>query len=211
MRFRNIWLDFDWSLFAAIVVLSVISLIEIYSATKNSPAEHNAVFRQLVWVLIGIIFMFVVAALDYHTISEHIPWIYVGSVAVLIYTLALGKTVSGSKSWIVFGSMRFQPSELVKIVVVVAAARYLSELRNIRYATIEHIIKVSLVCGVPIILVALQPDLGTTITFLPIIGLGLLVRGIKPLTLVVMIVAFVLALPVAWPFLGQHQKDRITN
>jgi rod shape determining protein RodA len=211
MRLRNIWHDFDWTLFAAIVTLSVISLVEIYSATKNSSIEHNAVFRQLVWVLIGVIFLFVVAAIDYHTISEHIPWIYLGSIVVLIYTLAFGKTVAGSKSWIVFGSLRFQPSELVKIVVVVAAARYLSELRNIRYATIEHILKVSLVCGVPIILVALQPDLGTTITFLPIIGLGLLVRGIKPLTVAVMIIAFVLALPVAWPFLGKHQQDRITN
>jgi rod shape determining protein RodA len=211
MRIRNLWHDFDWSMFAAVIVLSVISLVEIYSATKNSSAEHSAVFRQLVWVIIGVVFLFVVSAIDYHTISEHIPWIYLGSIAVLLYTLALGKTVAGSKSWIVVGSMRFQPSELVKIVVVIAAARYLSELRNIRYVTIEHLIKIALICGIPIILVALQPDLGTTITFLPILGLGLLVRGIKPLTLALLIIAFILALPVSWPFLGQHQRDRIIN
>jgi len=211
MRIRNLWHDFDWALFGAILVLSVISLIEIYSATKNSPAEHSAAFRQLVWIIIGIVILFTIAAMDYHTISEQIPWLYLAGIGVLIYTMALGRIVSGSRSWIVLGPMRFQPSELVKIIVIVAVARYLSELRNVRYVNLEQIVKASLICGIPIALVALQPDLGTTITFLPILGFGLLVRGVKPATLVVLIVLFVLALPVAWTFLGQHQKDRIIN
>jgi rod shape determining protein RodA len=211
MRFRDLWRDFDWALFGAILVISAVSLIEIYSATKNSPAEHNAAFRQLMWVCIGIVLLFIVAALDYHTISEQIPWLYLASIGVLLYTLALGRTVSGAKSWIVIGPMRLQPSELVKVIVIVAVARYLSELRNARYLNLEQIVKATLICGIPVALVALQPDLGTTITFLPILGLGLLIRGVKPLMLAVMLISFVLALPATWPFLGQHQKDRITN
>ena len=109
------------------------------------------------------------------------------------------------------GPMRFQPSELVKIVVVVAIARYLSELRNVRYMNLEQIVKASLICGIPVVLVALQPDLGTTITFLPILGFGLLVRGVKPVTLVALALIVLLVLPVAWPFLTQHQRDRITD
>jgi len=211
MRFRDLWRDFDWALFGAILVLSAVSLVEIYSATKNSQFEQNTAVRQLVWICLGIVLLFVVAALDYHTISEQIPWLYLAGIGVLVYTLALGRTVSGSKSWIVLGPMRFQPSELVKVVVIVAVARYLSELRNVRHLNLEQIVKAGMICGIPVALVALQPDLGTTITFLPILGIGLLVRGIKPLTLVVMLICFVLALPVAWPFLGQHQRDRITN
>ena len=110
MQIRNLWKDFDWALLAAILALSIISLIEIYSATKNTPAEHNAVFRQLVWIIIGMILLFIVAAMDYHTISEQIPWLYLAGIGVLLYTLALGRTVAGSKSWIVLGPMRFQPS-----------------------------------------------------------------------------------------------------
>jgi len=210
MNLRNPWHDFDWVLFGAILSLSAISLLEIRSATL-SGVEHNAAFRQMVWIAIGIVLLFVVAAMDYHFISEHIPWLYLAGIGVLIYTLALGRTVSGSKSWIVLGPMRFQPSEFVKIIVVVAVARYLSELREIRYLNLEQIIKASLICGIPIVLVALQPDLGTTITFLPILGVGLLVRGMKPVTLIVLVVVAVLALPLSWPFLAQHQKDRITN
>ena len=211
MRFRDFWHDFDWAMFGAIIVLSAISLIEIYSATMNSPVEHSAAFRQLAWICIGIVLLFIVAALDYHIISEQIPWLYLAGIGVLLYTLALGRTVAGSKSWIVLGPMRFQPSELVKIIVIVAVARYLSELRNVRHLNVEQMIKAGLICGIPVALVALQPDLGTTITFLPILGIGMLVRGIKPMTLIAMLLCFVLALPAAWPFLGQHQRDRITN
>jgi rod shape determining protein RodA len=211
MRVRDLWQDFDWALFAAILVLCCISLVEIYSATKNTPVEQSAAFRQLAWIGIGIILLFVVAAMDYHIISEHIPWLYLGGITVLLYTLALGKRVAGSKSWIVLGPMRFQPSELVKIIVIVAVARYLSELRGIRYVNMEQIFKVSLVCGIPVLFVALQPDLGTTITFFPILGIGLLVRGVKPKMLVVMLIIVALAFPASWPFLGQHQKDRIRD
>ena len=123
MRLRDIWQDFDWTLFGAILVLSAIGLIEIYSATKNSPFEQYAALKQLVWIGIGIGLLFIVAALDYHIISEQIPWLYMAGIGVLVYTLALGRTVSGSKSWIVIGPMRLQPSELVKIIVIVAVAR----------------------------------------------------------------------------------------
>jgi len=211
MRFRDLWQDFDWALFGAIIVLSTISLIEIYSATMNSQLEQHAALRQLMWICIGIVLLFFVAALDYHTISEQIPWLYLAGIGVLLYTKALGKTVAGSQSWIVIGPMRFQPSELVKVIVIVAVARYLSELRNVRYLNIEQMIKAGLICGIPVALVAWQPDLGTTITFLPILGIGLLIRGIKPMTLVAILICFVLTLPVAWHFLGPHQKARIIN
>jgi len=103
MRLRDIWHDFDWTLFCAILVLSAISLIEIYSATKNSQFEHYAALKQLVWICIGIGLLFIVAALDYHIISEQIPLLYMAGIGVLVYTLALGRTVSGSRSWIVIG------------------------------------------------------------------------------------------------------------
>src|SRR5262249_28129444 len=131
---RRFWQDFDWLLLGAALLLSVISLVEIYSATMNQPSE-NFFLRQFAWVVVGIVFLFVVAAIDYHVLSEHIPWLYVLSVGGLLYTLAMGRTVAGSKSWIAIGPVTVQPSELVKMVVVVALARYLSELRTSRYMT----------------------------------------------------------------------------
>ena len=97
MRLRDLWQDFDWTLFGAILVLSAISLIEIYSATKNSQFEQYAALKQLIWICIGILLLFIVSALDYHIISEQIPLLYMAGIGVLVYTLALGRTVSGSR------------------------------------------------------------------------------------------------------------------
>jgi rod shape determining protein RodA len=208
LKSKRYWQDFDWVLLAAAVVLSAISLVEIYSSTMNDSSESYFV-RQLMWVLVGVVFLFVVAAIDYHALSEHIPWLYVLAIGVLLYTLALGKTVAGSKSWLDFGPVGFQPSEPVKMVVVVALARYLSELRESRYMTFVQIVKAGVICGVPMGLVALQPDTGTALTYLPVVAVGLFLRGLKPMALVGLVLAFVLVLPASWLILKPYQKDRL--
>jgi len=208
IKSRRFWKDFDWLLLAAAVLLSVISLVEIYSSTMAQPTE-NFFIRQLAWVIVGISALFIVAAIDYHLIAEHIPWLYVLAIGVLLYTLALGHTVAGSKSWIGLGPVAFQPSELIKMVVVVALARYFSELRSRRYMTFMQIAKGCMIAGVPIGLIALQPDLGTALTYLPAIAVGLFVRGVRPRVLASLVLGFVLVLPVSWLVLKPYQKERI--
>src|SRR5438067_725782 len=99
IRSKSFWRDFDWLLFSALILLSMISLTEIYSSTMSAGGA-NFFLRQLAFVLVGIVCLFVVSAMDYHAIAERIPWIYIVSMAGLIYVLALGKTVNGSKSWV---------------------------------------------------------------------------------------------------------------
>jgi rod shape determining protein RodA len=208
LQSKRFWQDFDWVLLVAAVGLSLISVIEIYSATMAQGAENYFV-RQLAWVGVGIVFLFIVAAIDYHLISEQIPWLYVLSLGALLYTLLLGHRVSNSKSWVGIGSLGVQPSEFIKMVVVVALARYLSELRNVRYMTFVQIIKACLIVFVPMGLVLLQPDLGTALTYLPAIAVGLFIRGIRPAVLISLILGFVLVLPVSWLVLRPYQKERI--
>jgi rod shape determining protein RodA len=195
-------------LLAAALLLSAISITEIYSATMAQPSE-NFFLRQLAWVGVGVVFLFIVSALDYHLIAEQIPWLYILAIGVLLYTLLMGHRVSGSKSWVSFGRVQFQPSELIKVVVVVALARYFSELRSSRYMTFLQIAKGCLICFIPMSLVALQPDLGTSLTFLPPIAVGLFVRGVKPAILISLLMAFLFALPVSWFVLKPYQKERI--
>src|SRR5687768_13233964 len=127
-KVRSFWKDFDWVLFAAVLLLCVISVTEIYSSTINLGGE-TYFLKQAAWILIGMAFMQVVAFLDYHTIAEQIPWIYMGSLGVLLYTRLTAREIAGARSWIELGPASFQPSEIIKMVVVVALARYLSELR----------------------------------------------------------------------------------
>src|SRR5215472_9882296 len=134
LKSGRFWQDFDWPLFGAALVLSVISLTEIYSATMSVQGETYFA-RQLSAVLVGIVCVFVFAAIDYHSISERIPWIYIGSMGILVFTLVFGKSIYGTRGWISFGFVRFQPAELIKVAAVIALARYLSELRVERYMT----------------------------------------------------------------------------
>jgi rod shape determining protein RodA len=208
LKSNRFWKDFDWLLLLTAICLSVISLVEIYSSTIAQPGE-SFFLRQFAWVCVGIVFLFVVAAIDYHFIAERIPWVYILAIGALLYTLAMGHRVSGSKSWVGLGPVAFQPSELIKVVVVVALARYFAELRSSRYMTFVQIAKGCMISLVPIGLVALQPDLGTALTYLPPIAVGLFIRGVRPAVLVSLVLGFVLVLPVSWLILKPYQKERI--
>jgi len=209
---RRIGKDFDWTLFVAALALALIGLTEIYSATMNLAGDVSFM-KQAIFVGAGIALMFVVASVDYHSISEHIPWFYLGSLAVLIYTPLAARRIAGAKSWIDLGPVSVQPSEIIKMVVVVAMARYLSDLHMKGYLSLNQILKAAVICAVPMGLILLQPDMGTALSYLPILGVGLLVRGLRPSVIVSVILIVVLIVPVSAFFLSDylkaHQKERL--
>ena len=212
IEIRGFWKDFDWSLCFAALGLSLIGLTEIYSATMNIAGDLSFP-KQAIFVCVGLLLMFIVASVDYHTISEHIPWIYLGSLALLIYTPLAARRIAGAKSWISLGPINIQPSELIKIVVIVAMARYLTELHIRGYLTLSQIAKAAFVCGVPMGLILLQPDMGTALSYLPILLVGVFLRGIRPKLIVSVVLILLLVAPVGWfvakDLLKPHQKERI--
>lgn len=209
---RRIGKDFDWALFGAALALALVGLTEIYSATMNLPGDVSFM-KQAIFVAAGIALMFVVASVDYHTISEHIPWLYLGSLAVLIYTPLAARRIAGARSWINLGPVSVQPSEIIKMVVVVAMARYLSDLHMRGYLSLNQILKAAMICAVPMGLILLQPDMGTALSYLPILGVGLLVRGLRPAVVVSVVLIVVLIVPVSAfllsDYLKAHQKERL--
>jgi rod shape determining protein RodA len=212
LRRRGFWRDFDWALFGAAFVLVAIGLTEIYSATKNIDGDISF-YKQAAFVCFGMVLMFVVSAIDYHTIAEHIPWLYLGSVGVLIYTPLAARRISGAKSWIDLGPISVQPSEVVKLVVVVALARYLTDLHVRGHLSLNQIAKAIMICAIPVGLILLQPDTGTALTYLPALAIGLFVRGLRPRVLVAVALIVLMVVPLSWytlqGFLLDHQKDRI--
>jgi len=206
---RRFWRDFDWFLLLGAVLLSAIGLVEIYSSTLNMESA-NFFQRQLLWIGLGIWLLFVLAAIDYHTITEHVVLIYAGALILLCGVLLFGRTVSGARSWFGVGSFGLQPSEIAKLVVVLALARYLSGIKE-RHLTLGQIMTAVSICGVPILLVALQPDLGTALTFIPILAFGLFVRGVRPRVFVVGALIILLLLPLTWYALEDYQKARLVT
>ncbi len=200
--------DFDWFIFLLALAIAVVGVVEIHSATQYDRDEAFYV-KQIYRILIGLVLMAFAMSIDYHSLAENIPYLYCGSILALMSVLVLGKRVSGSKSWISVGGMvDLQPSELVKVVVVIALARFLCEIRT-EYLRAADILKASGIVLLPVMLVMLQPDLGTAITFLPILAVGLFLAGLRPKWIVGAIILGALALGIGWYNLKVYQKERI--
>ena len=124
MRRFSSFRDFDWTLLTLVLLMSVISVLEIKSATLHTKF-HNFDHKQLAFLLVGIPLMFLVSVIDYHRLLDLAPWAYGVSLILLVAVKAVGTKVLGARRWINFGGgIHFQPSEWVKLVLILTVARY---------------------------------------------------------------------------------------
>ncbi len=204
--------DFDWTLLTFILILSVLSVLEIYSATIHTKF-HGFEKSQMLWLCGGLVVMFIVSRIDYHALLDAIPWIYGFCLLSLVAVLAVGKKVLGGKRWISVGGIHFQPSEWVKIVLIVVVARYFAK-RVGREMTWADIGKAMALVLVPMLLVLKQPDLGTALTYSPILLSGLFLGGISWKKGGVLLLAGLLLIGGVWSsgkVLKPYQKARLTS
>ncbi|NUQ27651.1 MAG: rod shape-determining protein RodA [Acidobacteriaceae bacterium] len=213
MRRFSSFRDFDWVLLGFVLLLSVISVFEIYSATLHTKF-HGFEKKQLEYLAVGLVLMFIVSLIDYHQLLEIVPWAYGASILALIGVAAVGTRVLGAKRWIKFpGGIHFQPSEWIKLVLVVAVARYFWSLGG-RDLTWKDIGKAFLLVGIPMLMVLKQPDLGTALTYSPILICGLFLGGIRFKQAAILILGFLLLVGGVWrtgKLLKPYQKARLTN
>jgi rod shape determining protein RodA len=128
--------------------------------------------KQILFIVAGIVGMFVLAKIDYHRLIDLSPWFYGIFVVSLVAVKVVGHKALGARRWIALGPIQFQPSEWVKLVLILAVARYIANIGG-RNLTWKEIFKAFGMVGVPMILVLIQPDLGTTLTYAPILVAGL--------------------------------------
>ena len=170
--------DFDWILLAMIALLSLISVFEIRSATLQTKF-HGFDQKQIVFLLVGVILMFAISLIDYHRLVDAAPWAWAVSIAFLVAVRLVGTKVLGGRRWISLGGgVHFQPSEWVKLVLILVIARFFWS-RAGRELTWLDIAKSFFLVGLPMLLVLTQPDLGTALTYLPILLVGLFLAGIR--------------------------------
>jgi rod shape determining protein RodA len=204
--------DFDWTLLAMVLLLCAVSVFEIYSATMHTKYSgyHN---KQLLWIAAGIAVMFIFAKIDYHLLLDWVPWAYGVCLVALLAVLVVGRKVLGARRWIGVGPMHFQPSEWVKLVLILAVARYFANL-GARSLTWREILKAFALVGVPMLLVLIQPDLGTALTYTPILVAGLFLGGInfrQALILGTCGLALVAGVWTSGKILKPYQKARLTS
>ncbi len=203
--------DFDWLLLSFVLLICGLGVMEIYSATLHTKfaGVHT---KQVYWVMAGMALMFLVSLIDYHVLLDRIHWFYVASIVSLVAVLLIGKKYLGARRWIQMpGGQHFQPSEWVKLVLILALAKYFSELHQ-KDASLGDIAKAGVMAGVPMLLVLKQPDLGTALTYVPVLIMALLLGGIRAKHAIAIILLGALAVPVVWHYgLKPYQKERLVS
>ena len=206
--------DFDWPLFAMILVLCTLSVLEIYTATLHTKyvGFHT---KQICWVAAGLVAMFVFAKIDYHRLLDFAPWAY----GVFLFALTavliphIGHKALGARRWIKLGPMLFQPSEWMKLILILMVARYFANLGG-RSLSWREIGRAFLLVGVPMLLVIKEPDLGTTLTYMPILVAGLFLGGINLKQGLILGLTGVVLVAGVWSsgkVLKPYQKQRLSS
>ncbi len=204
--------DFDWGLLGMVLLLCAISVVEIHSATLHTRfASFES--KQFFWIAAGLVGMFILSKIDYHRLLDWAPWAYWVFLLSLIAVKVVGRKVLGARRWIAVGPFQFQPSEWVKLVLVLAVARYFANLGG-RNLTWREIFKAFGMVGLPMLLVLIQPDLGTTLTYAPILVAGLFLGGISFKQAAILIccgLALAIGVWSSGKILHPYQKARLTS
>ncbi|HXJ78904.1 MAG TPA: rod shape-determining protein RodA [Candidatus Methylomirabilis sp.] len=204
---RRLLRNVDWALLSTALFVIALSLVSMWSLALGRVGTP-LLSRQLSWVAIGLVAMLAVASLDYRTLVRFAPAFYVTGLVLLMSVFVLGRTVSGARRWIHVGSITIQPSELFKLIVVVALAWALTW--RLEQAPSGGTVLLSLaLVGVPFVLVVRQPDLGTALVLIPVVIAVLIGVGVRLRSLGALALAGLATLPLAWRALKPYQQDRL--
>ncbi len=169
---------FDFMLFIPAFLLMLIGFAAVYSATLSHPTAGGNFERQVIWGLLSLVVFIIVYFLPPNWFRSLSMPVYLSSIIMLLIVITIGKTVSGQKSWLIIGPIGFQPSELAKLGVIMALAAFLSK-KNTDIESFKDIIIALIIGLLPVLLILLEPDLGSSIIFLGMILILIFWKGIS--------------------------------
>jgi rod shape determining protein RodA len=204
----------EWPLVGIALLLAGIGLILIYSATAPlGDAGRSYLLRQITWCSLGIVLMALCLLFDYHTLDRWAFWLYGLVILSLVAVWALGKVTAGSRRWMELGLLRFQPSEFAKLAVIIILAKYYQDRPSSGGFDLSALIRPAVLVAIPVVLVLLQPDLGTAGVIVLIAVSMSLFAGLHLRLLAWIGGLIVIAIPVLWllgdKLLMGYQKQRL--
>lgn len=206
---RRLITNFDWVLLLTVALLTGVGILNLYSATSGLELATPVYLKQIYWFGIGLALALVVCLFDYRHLEHLAPVLYALAILLLVFVLFYGKTSMGATRWINLGIFNLQPSEVMKIVMIIILARHFSEHGHFRGHTLAELLIPFAMIGVPVALVVVQPDLGTSMMLIFIAGTMILFAGLKRSTATILSLVSVVAGSVGWFFLHDYQKERI--
>ncbi len=210
MQLPTFFKKFDWILVALIAAILSLGLLTFYAM---GPEAHGVLVRHAIFIGVGIIVMFAVAAIDYRIFKNYpAPSVILYAVAVILLGLALAsREIRGSSAWLQFLGFQFEPSEFAKLALLMLLAKYFSQ-KHVEIYRTYHIIASGIYVVIPLVLTLLQPDLGSVIVYLALWIAMLLFAGIKRRQLLALGMLGVVAASLGWFLvLKPYQKARIVS
>ena len=209
---------FDWPLFLAFITIAIVGVVNLYSATspyidvqaKSGLADIYVthVYRLVVGGLIGILF----ALIDYRNFERVAYIIYGVGIGLLLLIFVMASDIRGASRWIPIGGFAFQPSEFMKIGVVLAVARFLADDAKTEARSLVDLLPAFALCGLPVLLVMLQPDFGTSMIYVLTVGCMLAMTKIRTSSMLWLFAAAAASIPLLWFYiLEDYQKNRVES
>lgn len=207
---RKLWGQLDGRLITLTFVLMTIGIVNLYSATVNMP-ENGASFyqRQLLWFGIGAFLGLLVFVVDYRYLEEFTYPFYFVVLATIVCVLVYGIVAGGAQRWINIGFFTFQPSELMKITLIIALARHFAHHERSEGYRLRDLFFPAFITMVPTLLIAKQPDLGTALVVVAIFLSILVYVKIRLRSLLILAMVVALVIPFFWAGLKDYQRRRV--
>jgi len=208
---RSFFKKFDWPIVLIILILLGIGLVSIYSSSGESLLNF---YKQVVFIAVGLVLMFVFSVIDYRNFRDNsylVLAVYFVFVLLLMGLFVFGSSTRGVKSWYKMGNWSFAPTEFIKVVLIILLAKYFSK-RHVEMYRVVHILLSGLYVSIPVLLIYLQPDLGSVLIIL-FLWLGvLMVSGIKLRHFFIICLIGLIVFVFAWNFLlKDYQRQRIIS
>lgn len=207
LSFKEKFWGISFSYVLMIVVLAAIGVVMLYSAANGSWTPWAG--PQLIRFGLGFVAMMFMAFMDVRIFLRYAYWVYLGVLVLLVIVELGGHVGMGAQRWINLGFMKLQPSELMKIALVLALAKYFNSVTLQSIETVKGIIIPLLMVMIPVGLVMTQPDLGTALMLLFTAGAMFFAVGVQLWKFGIVALAGIVSLPIAWHFLHNYQKNRV--
>lgn len=198
----------DWLILIIPFILCVVGIVSIFSITHQTSGLSYFI-QQAIYLIVGLVFFVVFSFIDYRALKGAAPVLYVIGTALLAAVVLFGPEIQGSSRWISLGFFNFQPSEIFKIILVVSLAAFISSQENINP---KQFIALGLLTLIPIGLVVIEPDLGTSLLYLAIFLIFVIFSQIERIYLFFLSGLAIITAPIMWLFvLADYQKERILS
>ena len=212
MMDRRLIKNFDFYLLLLVLTLCAVGTVTLYSATHVMEELSDPMYyvrRQLMVTAFGLAAMLIVCFIDYINFQNWARYLYLGGLALLALVLVMGSVRKGSMRVIPIGFFDLQPSEIAKFMIIVMLAKLLAD-REGHFHSLQDLMPSLLATALPMGLILLQPDLGTSLVFMAILAGMFYVAGVKKREMLILAAGGLVAAPLAWFFvLHDYQKMRL--